>query len=673
MKRLLLLGLLFLAGTGIVLAQGIPQSMSYQGYVTDLTGTPVADGNYNFTFTLWTSDVAGASVWTENHTNVQVSKGLFTVQLGRGNPAMPLTIAFDQQLYLGIRIGADPELTPRVRLATSAYTFRAKMAENVIPQLIMDSHVNPTANIAASKLQSTVLTESEIVAGSGVTVNNAGGTLTISASGGAVTLGGDVTGPAGSNTIANLAVTTAKLADNAVTTAKIADNAVTTAKIADNAVTAAKISPNIVSSLDGVSNDGGDIDLVAGANITLTPNDAANTITIAASGGGGGLTLPFTGNASSASSAFDVEQTGTGKAGWFHVNNAASTADALNAHNNSTSTSSTAVRAQAAGGRAIEAYNSSGSMPALYVYNLGVGPVAQFGNSSSSTGNIVEITKNGGAGKGLSISYTGTSNAVYIDNNSTGTGLELRQDGAGKAAYFHIENTTSAENALFAETKSTNVLSDAIQATANDGRAINATSTATGKYTIYSENSGGSGAIWAAASTTAYPTLRVDNDNTTANAKVMQGFSSLGSIFVVDREGDVDAEGGMTADVFTARNSWISGEPTTGRVYTNNIVYAWGRVTAAGSATGNSFGIASVTRNTGDSSYTVVFNKSFVSQDDYAVAVTPVVAGNFEVAGVNNESANSCKVRIQLLSKTGSNLNMRRYFDDFYIIVTGKP
>ncbi len=60
--------------------------------------------------------------------------------------------------------------------------------------------------------------------------------------------------------------------------------------IGANAVAAAEIAPNIVSSLDGVSNDGGDVDLVAGANITITPNDAANTITIAATGGSGDIT-----------------------------------------------------------------------------------------------------------------------------------------------------------------------------------------------------------------------------------------------------------------------------------------------------------------------------------------------------------------------------------------------
>jgi hypothetical protein len=90
-------------------------------------------------------------------------------------------------------------------------------------------------------------------------------------------------------------------------TLSVADGGITAAKIADNAVTAAKISPNLVSSLDGVSNDGGDIDLVAGANITITPDDAANAITISSSGG---LSLPFSGTTPNAQ-AFSVATSST--------------------------------------------------------------------------------------------------------------------------------------------------------------------------------------------------------------------------------------------------------------------------------------------------------------------------------------------------------------------------
>ena len=87
--------------------------------------------------------------------------------------------------------------------------------------------------------------------------------------------------------LANSAVTSAQIADGTIATADLANIAITETKLADNAVTVAKIAPNIVSSINGVSNDGGSIDLVAGANIQIASDDAANTITISASGGGG--------------------------------------------------------------------------------------------------------------------------------------------------------------------------------------------------------------------------------------------------------------------------------------------------------------------------------------------------------------------------------------------------
>ena len=51
-------------------------------------------------------------------------------------------------------------------------------------------------------------------------------------------------------------------------------------------VSADMIAPDFLGSVDGVSNDGGNVDLVAGSNVTITPNDEANTITISATGGG---------------------------------------------------------------------------------------------------------------------------------------------------------------------------------------------------------------------------------------------------------------------------------------------------------------------------------------------------------------------------------------------------
>ena len=65
------------------------------------------------------------------------------------------------------------------------------------------------------------------------------------------------------------------------------ENSVSTDMIQDDAVTTAKIEPKIVSSISGVTHDGGNIDLEAGTNITITPDDANNKITISAETGAG--------------------------------------------------------------------------------------------------------------------------------------------------------------------------------------------------------------------------------------------------------------------------------------------------------------------------------------------------------------------------------------------------
>ncbi len=62
----------------------------------------------------------------------------------------------------------------------------------------------------------------------------------------------------------------------------IAAGAVSNNEIANGAVTLDKLAPAIrpVVSIDGVSNPGGNIDLIAANTIHITPNDASNTITI---------------------------------------------------------------------------------------------------------------------------------------------------------------------------------------------------------------------------------------------------------------------------------------------------------------------------------------------------------------------------------------------------------
>jgi hypothetical protein len=133
-KRVWLLTL-FLLLTPCLAAGQVPQLMSYQGVLTDNGGALVPDGNYTVTFRLYTTDMGGAAIFTETHPVVPVFRGGFSVIIGS---IAALTPDFDVQYWLGIQVGGDPELTPRVKLTSSPY---ALMAETVVNNAITGAKI----------------------------------------------------------------------------------------------------------------------------------------------------------------------------------------------------------------------------------------------------------------------------------------------------------------------------------------------------------------------------------------------------------------------------------------------------------------------------------------------------------------------------------------------------
>lgn len=112
------------------LASPIPGQITYQGQLLDPnTGSPMPDGQYDMVFTIYDQDTLGNALWTQSFTGasgVQVTGGQFTVYLGSGaNPIRP-DVFTGAMRWLGVQVGADPEMTPRTLLTSVPYAIRAE-------------------------------------------------------------------------------------------------------------------------------------------------------------------------------------------------------------------------------------------------------------------------------------------------------------------------------------------------------------------------------------------------------------------------------------------------------------------------------------------------------------------------------------------------------------------
>ena len=99
----------------------VPPTMNYQGILTDASGTPVPDGAYSVTFSIYNSPTSALTLWSETQT-LTTANGLFNTVLGTVTPIAD-TAVMDTAAYLEIAVQADPPLSPRTRLTSNAYSI----------------------------------------------------------------------------------------------------------------------------------------------------------------------------------------------------------------------------------------------------------------------------------------------------------------------------------------------------------------------------------------------------------------------------------------------------------------------------------------------------------------------------------------------------------------------
>ncbi len=365
----------------------IPQTMSYQGIIKDSSGTLVDDGTYGVTFKLYDAITGGNNVWSEQH-SVSIRNGIMSVVLGS---VSPLNITFDRQYWLGIAIGENAEMTPRLQLTATPYSLTALS--------ISDSTIT-TAKIPARQVVKSIngLRDSVIVeAGDNVSITSHDNKLTISSTGASNNgvnsinaLQGDITLTAGSNVTISKDTTGKELTFSA--------------------------------SSSGLS--------LPYSGSTTSSSDAFKVSTT-----GSGTAATFQQNNSTTySSALSVETKGTGSAGSFAINN-------------SNNLFGTAISSRTNGnGRAGEFFidNSSNSDAVLWSRTYGSGYAGYFiglGNNSkgiyiespdrtlqvyaNGSGNAIQSVQDGIGWAGSFFGNGTNSNGVYISAPLGKTGLNV--------------------------------------------------------------------------------------------------------------------------------------------------------------------------------------------------------------------------------------------------------
>ena len=282
MKRLTYVLFLVLGCVGwSSLAQAqLLQTINYQGILSDQTGAVVADGNYNITFRFYTQPTGGTALWAEGQ-SIAIVDGLFNVVLGRVNP---LTLPFDQAYWLGITPSGSVELTPRIPLTASAYSFFAQgVADGIISEAKLENQAVTPAKLAdgavtSAKIADGAVTGDKIADEAVSTTQLANGTVTLpklnaagASAGQTLVYNGsslnwgtpsgmgivsDVIAGDGLNRSQNGTEITISMADGAVTSTKIADGAVTAVKIAPGAVQAENLSGSGAMAEDVLTFDG---------------------------------------------------------------------------------------------------------------------------------------------------------------------------------------------------------------------------------------------------------------------------------------------------------------------------------------------------------------------------------------------------------------------------------
>ncbi len=130
--QMMILSFLLLGSASLAL---VPAVINHQGRLTNDAGVPLS-GNYEMTFRFYHEESGGTALWTEVQT-VTAFEGIFNVYLGDVTPLEEVLFT-GQELYLGITMAGDSEMTPRMRTGSVMFAMAANQTTTDPPTWYYD-------------------------------------------------------------------------------------------------------------------------------------------------------------------------------------------------------------------------------------------------------------------------------------------------------------------------------------------------------------------------------------------------------------------------------------------------------------------------------------------------------------------------------------------------------
>lgn len=114
-------------------ASADPVDIAAQGRLGSNSGGPVADGGYPMGVALYDAAQGGAPLFKELFLGIAVQNGLFAIVLGGSDTKLDSALFGGKQLWVGVTVGTDPELTrvPLRRVPTAVHAQLAALSQDV--------------------------------------------------------------------------------------------------------------------------------------------------------------------------------------------------------------------------------------------------------------------------------------------------------------------------------------------------------------------------------------------------------------------------------------------------------------------------------------------------------------------------------------------------------------